>query len=234
MEKQERRCAKCRDLLGGRWEVHHDPPVAEGGGSQDVCLVCPTCHAEETEKQELKGGTAPQYFESQLNPDMMRMFQETPRPRQLCWGDPAARAKALASDDFTPLACLDIRGCRRNALLTRKWLPVGSPLDTVVPVFDSDGECYLTSFEDYQWLWVEVEVQEKRPTLCTMALTFTRWKRCRCSWRRASWWPAQRRSPSAGRPGAGSCRQTWPTRGTVLQPCGKRVPARKIRPARKR
>ena len=125
------------------------PPVAEGGGSEDICLVCPTCHAEETEKQELKGEKAPQYFESQLSPDMMKMFQDTPRPHQLCWRDPAARAKALASDDFTPLACLDIRSCRRNAQLTRKCLPVGSPLDTVVPVFDSNGECYLTSFEDY-------------------------------------------------------------------------------------
>ena len=31
MEKQEQRCAKCNDLLGGCWEVHHDPRVAEGG-----------------------------------------------------------------------------------------------------------------------------------------------------------------------------------------------------------
>ena len=54
MEKQKRRCFKCNDLLGGRWKVHHDSPVAEGGSSQEICLVCPTCHAEETEKQELK------------------------------------------------------------------------------------------------------------------------------------------------------------------------------------
>ena len=68
-EKQEGRCAKCRDLLS-RWEVHHDPPVADGGGSSDVFLVCLTCHAEETERQELRSGNekAPQYFESQLTP----------------------------------------------------------------------------------------------------------------------------------------------------------------------
>ena len=140
MDKQQRRCAKCNDLLG-RWEVHHDPPVAEGGSSRDVCVVCPTCHAEETERQELKGGgqKAPQYFESQLSPDMMQMFETTPRPRQLCWGDTAARARAMAQDDFTPITCMDVRGCRKNALLTRKYLPVGSPLDTLLPVFDEAG-----------------------------------------------------------------------------------------------
>ena len=35
MEKQQRRCAKCRDMLS-RWEVHHSPPVADGGTSSDV------------------------------------------------------------------------------------------------------------------------------------------------------------------------------------------------------
>ena len=85
MQKQQGRCAKCRDMLS-RWEVHHNPPVADGGdgGSapqSGVCLVCPTCHAEETERQELRSGNqkAPQYFESQLSPDMMDMFETTPQ-----------------------------------------------------------------------------------------------------------------------------------------------------------
>ena len=126
MDKQQGRCARCRDLLS-RWEVHHDPPVADGGG--DVCLLCPTCHAEQTERQELKSGNqkAPQYFESQLSPDMMAMFEAIPRPKQLCWGDAAARARAMAQDDLAPITCMDVRGCRKNALLTRKWLPVGCP-----------------------------------------------------------------------------------------------------------
>ena len=78
-------------------------------------MVCPTCHAEETEPQELKGHKAPQYFESQLSTDMMKMFQTTPRPRQLSWGDTAARASVMAQDDFAPITCLDVRGCRKNA-----------------------------------------------------------------------------------------------------------------------
>ncbi len=111
-EKRGKRCAKCRDSLYGHWEVHHDPPIAEGGTSDDIVLVCPSCHAEETEKQELKGNTSPQYFESQLSPDMMEMFRTTPKPRQLRWGDPAAKASVLAQDDFAKVSCLDVVGCR--------------------------------------------------------------------------------------------------------------------------
>ena len=40
MEKQQKRCAKCNDLLS-RWEVHHDPTIAEGGSGKKICLVCP-------------------------------------------------------------------------------------------------------------------------------------------------------------------------------------------------
>ena len=142
MDRQQQRCARCRDLLS-RWEVHHDPPVADGGGEANsgICLLCPTCHAEQTERQELKGNQqSPQYFESQLNPEMMAMFEAIPRPKQLCWGDAAARARALAQDDLTPINCMDVRGCRKNALLTRKWLPVGCPMDTLLPVFSEAGQ----------------------------------------------------------------------------------------------
>ena len=45
----------------------------------------------------------------------------------------------MAQDDLVPIGCLDVCGCRRNALLTREHLPVGSPLDTMSPVFDATG-----------------------------------------------------------------------------------------------
>ena len=155
-EKQQDKCAKCHDMLR-RWEIHHDPPVAEGGTSDDIVLVCPTCHAEETEKQELKGDTTPQYFESQLSPDMMDAFRTLPMPRQLRYGDPVLKEKAMASDGFVELDCLDIVGCRKNALLEREYLPVGTPFDCMRSVFNPDGSYNYYSLTDYAWLWVEAE-----------------------------------------------------------------------------
>lgn len=156
--KQDNRCAKCRDLLGGtsNCEAHHDPPVAEGGGPEDIVLLCPTCHAEETEKQELKALGTPQYFESQLSPDMMEAFKTTPKPRQLHYGDPKMKDACMAADDSQPLGCLDVCGCRSNALLSREWLPVGTPLDAFRPVFAENGDYDLGDISEYAWLWVDV------------------------------------------------------------------------------
>ena len=113
--------------------MHHNPPIADGGSGaphSGMCLVCVTCHAEETERQELKGGGNKALLESQLSPDIMKMFETTPRPRQLCWGDAAARACALAADDFTPLTCMALlaaarmRCCRANiGRSAARWTP---------------------------------------------------------------------------------------------------------------
>ena len=175
MDRQQRRCAMCRDLLS-RWECHHSPPVAEGGGG--LCLLCPMCHAQETERQELKGQT-PQHLESQLNPDMMKLFEQIPRPKQLSWGDAAAKARALAQDDLTPIQCMDVRGCRKNALLTRKYLPVGCPTDTPIAVFDEHRN-YNVQWRRFAWLWVEAGDTDKNGTRCTTAPTWTRAKRLKC------------------------------------------------------
>ena len=160
LSKQNWRCAKCMDRIAGttECEAHHDPPVVEGGKLEDVVLICPTCHAEETEKQELVALGSPQYFESQLSYDMMNAFMNIKKPTQLHYGDPTARQRALASDDFQSLECLDICGCRSNALLSREWLPVGSPIDHFSPVFDSEKVgSYYRPLEEYAWIWVEAE-----------------------------------------------------------------------------
>ena len=95
---------------------------------------------------------------------MTRLFETTPRPRHLCWGDTAAKARALASDDFAKLTCMDVCGCRKNALLSRKYLPVGTPLDTLVPVFRESGEWFLP-LKRYAWLWVEASDEQKQHAL---------------------------------------------------------------------
>ena len=154
-DKQENKCAKCKDLLR-QWEVHHDPPVSEGGTSNDIVLICRTCHAEETEKQELKGTTSPQYFESQLAPDMMEAFRTLPKPLQQYYGDPITKERAMQSDGVTQLLCMDVRGCRKNALLERPYLPVGSPFDWMRPVFRADAS-YSKPLTEFAWLWVETE-----------------------------------------------------------------------------
>ena len=94
---------------------------------------------------------------------MMNLFKSTPRPLQLCWGDAAARAHAMTQDDFVPMECMDVRGCRKNALLSRELLPVGSPLDAVQPVFDEAGR-YAAPLHEFAWLWVEVP-EDKRHAL---------------------------------------------------------------------
>ena len=86
---------------------------------------------------------------------MMLAFEKTPRPRQLSWGDSAARAHFMARDDFVPISCLDVCGCRKNALLTRKLLPVGSPLDAMEPVFVA-GQ-YARPLDDFAWIWVDID-----------------------------------------------------------------------------
>ena len=156
LAKQRDRCAKCCDAIAlGKAEAHHDPPVAEGGGGTDIVLLCRSCHAEETEKQELKALGSPQYFESQLSPDMLEAFQTLPKPRQLHYGDPKTKAEAMAAYDTQMLGCLDVCGCRSNALLSREWLPVGTPLDAFRPVFAENGELDFFPLNEYAWLWVE-------------------------------------------------------------------------------
>ena len=112
---------------------------------------------------------------------MMRLFKETPRPRQLCWGDVAARQRLMRVDDAsTPLewvdvTCLDVCGCRKNALLERNWLPVGSPLDTIVPA--APTSCRFSILHGSGW---KLPSSTRSSTPYTTVGTFTPWKPSRC------------------------------------------------------
>ena len=52
MKRQENRCDECGDLLK-KFEKHHRKPVAAGGsdGIDNLALLCPYCHATESEKK---------------------------------------------------------------------------------------------------------------------------------------------------------------------------------------
>ena len=68
----------------------------------------------------------------------------------------------MAQDDFAQITCLDVCGCRKNALLTPEYLPVGSPLDTLLPVFDNKGQ-YVEPLNRYAWLWVDAKTDASHP-----------------------------------------------------------------------
>ena len=70
---------------------------------------------------------------------MLRLWRDTPKPRQLHFGSGCAAETAQ---------CLDIRPCRSNALLAQA-LPVFGPMDEPVGLASSglDVEAF-----DYLWL----------------------------------------------------------------------------------
>lgn len=162
LAQQKNRCAQCGDLLK-KFEKHHKVARAEGGSNlpDNIALLCPPCHAQETEKQEQAGRKSSVWLESRLSPQMMELFRTTPKPRQLVWGDQKAQAMLRRADDFEKVKCLDVCGCRSNVIMERtRPLPIGCPLDDIEPVFDEDGK-YLRPLTDFEWLWVDVYEQRE-------------------------------------------------------------------------
>ena len=127
----ENRCGTCGDLLR-RYEKHHKKPFCKGGTDDldNLVLLCPQCHAQETEKQEQANcGTSSVFLESRFSPRMYNLFAELPIPRQLHWGDMEQQARAR-EQGCSYVRCLDVVGCRSNFCLERKRdLPIGCPLD---------------------------------------------------------------------------------------------------------
>ena len=92
MKLQGGRCDQCGDLMKV-FEKHHRQAVAEGGSNlpENIVLLCPACHAHETEKQEQAGCKSAVWLESRFSPKMMQVFNTTPKPRQIVWGDTKAQ-----------------------------------------------------------------------------------------------------------------------------------------------
>ena len=153
LARQENKCGGCNDLLK-KFERHHKKPVAAGGTNDldNLVLLCPPCHAQETEKQEQANCRHNVWFESRLCPRMHELFASLPLPKTIHWGDQERQADAR-SNDWTPVQCLDIVGCRSDFFLERtRDIPVGCPLDQLEPVF-VDGHYDLNKFE---WIYVDI------------------------------------------------------------------------------
>ena len=174
--RQHNRCNLCGDLLK-RYEVHHKQAISHGGSDSlnNLSLLCPQCHASETEKQESAGNRSCILLESRLSPSLYKTFVETPTPRQIVWGDNERQARVCMED----VSCMDVVGCRLNAFMERlRPFPIGCPMDELEPI----GDRHLSDFE---WLWVDVygdveEVGKALPIyICSITgRTCTPWKPC--------------------------------------------------------
>ena len=131
-ERQKGLCGRCGDPLDS-YEVHHEVSLRDGGGSEmkNLKALCLPGHAIETERQ---GFFSRHSFWSELSPDAMELWDQTPKPAQLLWG----------SGSNTGAFCLDVASCRPSGL---ERLPVFGPAD--------DPEPYdRKNFLEYDYFWV--------------------------------------------------------------------------------
>jgi hypothetical protein len=90
--------------------------------------LCRICHGEETETLA-QGGMARGYraYYSQLSPRIANLFMRQVRmPKAWIHG---RGAYDPFEEEVKQIHCLDLRGCRRNALFTTERLPVFGPGD---------------------------------------------------------------------------------------------------------
>ena len=148
--KYDERCTECGNPHMGCFEIHHIVPLADGGSNEidNLTPLCAPCHAEVTERQRESGLlTQRRPIVSRLSPYMTEEFRRTPKPRTWLSGT-ASKRDAL---------CLDLAGCRRNALLYGsealgygpQELPIFCPGDHPVP---DDG---TTDLRNYHWFFVK-------------------------------------------------------------------------------
>jgi hypothetical protein len=141
---QQWKCNGCGEKLSD-FEVHHKQPVVLGGTSDlsNLEALCRACHAVETDRLLQAGALSYQGFASQLSPRMTEMFLATPKPKQWHFGEGVDHN----------VSCLDVRGCRRNALVhSRRPLPVFGPAD--------EPEVFVglrPELDAYDYLWVKRE-----------------------------------------------------------------------------
>jgi 5-methylcytosine-specific restriction endonuclease McrA len=139
-EAATRSAGECAHCGAPGAEVHHKAPVSGGGGSRadNLVLLCRDCHLAVTLSQNMaprEGNPLQSVFE----PWVYKIFHESNKPKQLVMKlDEPKRGEPLE---------LDVKGCRRNALLKNtEPLPLYSPLDVPKPAVE--GRLAPYSFVD--------------------------------------------------------------------------------------
>ena len=133
-------CSVCGDPLGAEYELHHPVQPLRGGDPEAVVPIHPECHAWITGLQKMGSYSAgAMSFYSELSPRETEIWEQTPKPRQLCWGD-GGRGKKVY--------CVDVKNCRPNMLYSTKRLPIQGPMDEPEPF------C-VDRFEEYDYLHVD-------------------------------------------------------------------------------
>ena len=103
------------------YEMHHPVQPMRGGDPHAVEAVCIDCHAWLTDLQRMGLNSAGKLsFYSELSPEETVLWEETAKPRQICWGD------GKVSDS---LRCVDVKNCRPDMLFTAARLPIFGPMD---------------------------------------------------------------------------------------------------------
>ena len=81
-------CTVCGDPLGSEVELHR--PVQPMRGGEEVVPIHPECHAWITGLQKMGSYSAGALsFYSELSPEEAIIWEQTPKPRQIHWGDGA-------------------------------------------------------------------------------------------------------------------------------------------------
>ena len=82
-------------------------------------------------QQDTKEASGPR-LRSAFNPEMVRLFHESPKPQQITWG--------VGFPHGEKVQCLDVVSCRQNALLHHEGrLPAFAFADEPQPYLDTDG-----------------------------------------------------------------------------------------------
>ena len=124
--QQQHKCASCGEELDETCEFDHWPCLRQlvAGAQQKFQALCAPCHREATSHEPKQSRT----LKSSFTKHAWQNYVLSPRPPQLAW---------CCNEDHresAELAELDVRKCRRNALMhCAHRIPVFSALDNILP-----------------------------------------------------------------------------------------------------